>query len=104
IELLLGALDAVMRWQIELITCALGPQLELNTWARGPGAAVFDVMSEGFLPAVEVDGGNALAGLEQRHRDMQRCCRLARATLFIAEHDHVRRRVCLLSRLVQHDV
>jgi len=62
-----------MRRQLELNTCALGPQLELNIWARGPGAAVLDVMGKGFLPAVEIDGGDALAGLEQRHRDVQRC-------------------------------
>src|SRR5262249_34508137 len=40
----LGALDAVMRRQLKLNTCALGPELELNTWARGPGATVLDVM------------------------------------------------------------
>src|SRR5262245_50975932 len=69
----LGALDAVMRRQLELNTCAPGPQIKLNIWARGPGAAVLDVMGEGFLPAVKIDGGNALASLEQRHRDVQRC-------------------------------
>src|SRR5262245_41263995 len=56
----LGALDAIMRRQLELNTCALGPKLELNIWARGPGAAVLDVMGEGFLPAVQIDGGKVM--------------------------------------------
>src|ERR1044072_4243279 len=46
--------------------------------ARGV-AAVLDVMREGLLPAVEVDRGDALAGLEQRDRDMHRGCGFARA-------------------------
>ena len=40
----------------ELFLLRLGPQLELNTCALGPGAAVLDVVGEGLLPAVEIDG------------------------------------------------
>jgi len=55
----LAALHAVVR-----------RQLECN--ARGPGAAVLNVVGEALLAAVEIDRGDALAGLELRHRDVQR--------------------------------
>jgi hypothetical protein len=45
----IGALDAIMR-----------RQLELDAPALGPGSAVLDVMSEALLPRVEIDGGDAL--------------------------------------------
>jgi hypothetical protein len=35
-------------------------------------ATILDIVREGLLPAVEIDGGDALPGLEQRHRDMHR--------------------------------
>src|SRR4029077_14716110 len=53
-------------------------------------APVLDVMREGLLPAVEIDGGDALSGLEQRDRDMHGGGRLARPALFVAQHDYVR--------------
>ena len=57
----LSALDTIMRRQLELYARALSP-----------GAAVLDVMGESFLSAVEIDSGDALARLKQRHRDVQR--------------------------------
>ena len=71
--------------------------------ARGPVAAVLDVMRETFLARVEIDGGDALAGFEQRDRDVQRGGRFSGAALFIAEHDDVRRWGSFLDRLDQHD-
>jgi hypothetical protein len=47
-------------------------------------------MREGLLPAVEVYGCDALAGFQQRDRDMHRGGGLARAALLVAEHDHMR--------------
>jgi hypothetical protein len=58
--------------------------------ARGPGAPVLDVVGEALLAAVEIDGGDALPCLEQRHRDMHCGGRLARTALLIAEHHDMR--------------
>jgi hypothetical protein len=88
----LSALDTIMRRQLELYACALGP-----------GAAVLDVMGESFLPAVEIDSGDALARLKQRHRDVQRYGGFSRTTLLACEYDHVRRLRSFLDRLDQHD-
>ena len=75
-ECAFGARDAIVRRQFELEARVLGP-----------GAAVLDVMGEAFLPRVEIDGGDALAGLQQRDRDMHRGGRFAGAALLVAEHD-----------------
>jgi hypothetical protein len=64
--------------------------LERETGAPDVVAAVLDVAGEGLLPAVEVDRRHALPGLEQRDRDVHRAGGFARATLLVAEHDHVR--------------
>jgi hypothetical protein len=60
-------------------------------------------MGEALLPAVEIDGGDALTGLEQSHRNVQSGGGLARATFLIAEHDHMRGLRSFLDRLDQHD-
>jgi hypothetical protein len=78
-------------------------QLELCARALSPGAAVLDVMGESFLSAVEIDSGDALARLKQRHRDVQRCGGFSRTTLLACEYDHVRRLRSFLDRLDQHD-
>src|SRR5262249_53168826 len=88
----LGALNAVMRWQ-----------LERNLHALSPSAAILDVMGESFLPAVEIYSSDALAGLEQRHRDVQRGGGFSRTALLACEYDHVRRVSSFLDRLDQHD-
>ena len=64
-------------------------QLELDARTLGPGAAVLDVMGEALLARVEIDGGDALAGLEQGNGNVQRRCRFARTALFIAEHHNM---------------
>ena len=74
-------------------------QIELDARALGPGAAVLDVMGEAFLPAVEIDGRHALAGLEQRDRDVQSGGGFTRPAFFVAENDHVSRLTRLLDRL-----
>ena len=85
---------------------ALGPrhaimrrQIELDARALAPGAAVFDVMRETFLPAVEIDGRDALAGLEQRDRDVQRGGGFTRPAFLVAENNHVSGLTRLLDRL-----
>jgi hypothetical protein len=55
-----------------------------------------------LLTAIEVDGGNALAGLHQRDSDMQSGGRFARTALFIAQHDHMSRTGPPVSSLHQH--
>src|SRR4029453_9736659 len=88
----LSALDTIMRRQLELYARALSP-----------GAAGLDVMGESFLPAVDIDSGDALAGLEQRHRDVQRWGGFSRTTLLACEYDQVRRLRSFLDRRDQHD-
>ena len=77
--------------------------LELDARALGPVAAVLDVMREALLARVEIDGGDALAGFQQRDRDMQRGRRFSRTAFFVAEHDDVRGLGGILDRLDQHD-
>ena len=74
-------------------------QVELDARAFAPGAAVVDVMGETSLPAVEIDGRYALAGFEQRDRDMQRGGGLTRPAFLVAENDHVSGLTSLLDRL-----
>ena len=64
-------------------------QFESELRPLRPGAPVADVMGEAALARVEVDGGDALASLHQRDRDMHRGGRFARAALLVAEHDHM---------------
>ena len=84
----LGPFNAIMRRQIER-----------DAGAFGPGAAVFDVMREAFLAAVEIDGRDALAGLEQRNRDVQSGGGFTRPAFFVAENNHVSRLTRPLDRL-----
>jgi hypothetical protein len=44
-------------------------------------------MSEALLSRIEVDRGDALAGLQQRDRDMHRDRRFSGPTLFVAEYN-----------------
>ena len=77
-------------------------QLELDFPTGRPAAPVFDVMGEGLLPAVEIDGGDALTGLEQGDRNVHRRGRFSRAALLVAEHDDVRG-LRYYGRLEQHN-
>src|SRR6478752_2595731 len=54
-----GVRNGEMRWQ-----------LEIDMAPAGPGAPVLHVMGEGPLPAVEIDGSQALAAFHQRHGNM----------------------------------
>jgi hypothetical protein len=58
--------------------------------AARPGASVVDVTGEALLAAIEVDGGDALASLQQRNGDMQGSGGFPRAPLFIAWNNDVR--------------
>jgi hypothetical protein len=74
-------------------------QVELGARTFAPGAPVFDVMREAFLPAVEIDGRHTLAGFEQRNRNVQSGCRFTRPAFLVAENNHVSRLTRLLDRL-----
>src|SRR5471030_1287626 len=52
-----------------------------------PGAPVLDIMGEASLPGIEIEGGDALARLNQRHRNMHGDGRFARSALFISHND-----------------
>ncbi len=81
---------------------AMRRDVEVEPVAPAPRAAVLDVMREALLPGIEIDGGDALAGLHQGNRDMDGERRFARAAFFIADHDDVGRLVRVLVRLDQH--
>ena len=66
------------------------PTIEFEAGPTRPGATIVDVAGETLLPAVEIDGGNALAGLHQGHSNMQGGGGFARPTLLVAQHDDVR--------------
>ncbi len=76
--------------------------VELDAGPRRPVAAVLDVMGEALLPGIEIDGGDALAGLQKRDRDMHGGGRLARAAFFVPEDDDMRREGPADIRLHQH--
>src|SRR5258705_8630982 len=59
-----------------------------STWApAGPGAPVLDVVGEGPLPAVEIDGGQALAAFHQRHGNIYCDRGFSGAPLLVSDHD-----------------
>ncbi len=64
---------------------------ELDMGAFSPVTAVLDVMGEAFLAGIQVDGRDALAGLQQRDGDVHRRGRFSRAAFFVTKHDDVRR-------------
>jgi hypothetical protein len=53
------------------LDAAMHRQLETEPGAPRPGAAVLDVTGEALLAAIEIDGGDALAGFHQGHGNMQ---------------------------------
>ena len=81
----------------------VGRQRQLDARALRPGAPVLDVMREALLAAVEVDAGDALAGFHQGNDDVHRGGRLARASLLVTEHDHMRGTRQSHRRLQQHN-
>jgi hypothetical protein len=59
-------------------------------------------VGEAALAGVEVDGGNALAGLKQGDGDMHRRGRFSRSAFFVAKDDDMRRERLANIRLHQH--
>ena len=54
------------------------------------GAAIADVMRQGLLAAVHVDGGDAMAGIEQVDGQVEGGGRLARTALLVAHYNDMR--------------
>ena len=75
---------------------------ERQTGAARPCVAVADVTGEALLAAVEIDGGDALAGLHQGDSDVQGGGGLTRTALLVAQHDHMGRAGRTLTSLHQH--
>jgi hypothetical protein len=65
--------------------------VELDAGALGPVATVFDVMGETFLTGVEIDGGDALARLQQSDGNVHSRGRLSRTAFFVSKDDDMRR-------------
>ena len=65
-------------------------QLERDLAVFRPAGAVLDIAGERALAAVRVDGGDAVAHLQQGDGDMHRRRCLARPALLVAEDDHMR--------------
>ena len=84
------------------LDAAMHGNFEIEAGAARPGAAVVDVTGETLLAAIEIDGGDALAGFHQGDRDMQGGGGFARTALLIAQHNDVRRAGLPLTSLHQH--
>jgi hypothetical protein len=65
----------------------------------GPTPAVIDVAGKALLAAIEIDGGDALAGFHQGDGDMQRGGGFARTALLVAQHNDLRRAGLTLASL-----
>jgi hypothetical protein len=65
--------------------------LKLKASARGPVAAIFNVMGKAALTGVEIDRGDALSGLQQRNSDVHSRSRLSRSAFFVAKDNDMRR-------------
>ncbi|MGY3420593.1 hypothetical protein ACVWZW_001068 [Bradyrhizobium sp. F1.13.4] len=84
------------------LDAAMQRQFEVELGAARPGGSVVDVVSKALLTAVEVDGGDALAGFQKRDCNVQGGGRLAGAALLVAEHDNMRRAGLALASLHKH--
>src|SRR5581483_4106807 len=80
----------------------VGGKSELEAGAGRPVAAVFDVVSEAALAGVEINRGDALAGLQQRDSYMHGSCRFSGTAFFVAKNDDMRRYRRADIRLHQH--
>jgi hypothetical protein len=76
---------------VAALDAAMHRKFEVEPVRRAQARRLLDVMGEALLAAVEVDGGDALAGFQQRNRDMQGGGGFARTALLVAEHDDMRR-------------
>ena len=74
-------------------------KFQIDAGPRRPVAPVLDIVRKAALARVEVDGGDTLAGLQQRDGDVHGGGRLARAAFLVTKNDDVRRNwladVCL---------
>ena len=77
--------------------------LEIEAGAARPRASVADVAGEALLAAIEIDGGDALAGLHQGNGDVQGGGGFSRSALLVAQHNDMRRTRLSLTGLHQHD-
>ena len=84
------------------LDAAMHRKFEVEPGTARPGAAIGDVAGKTLLAAIEVDGCDALAGLEQRNGDMQGGGGFPRTALLIAQHNHMRRARLPLTCLHQH--
>src|SRR5882724_9653336 len=75
---------------------------EVKTGTVGPGAPIVDVTREALLAAIEINGGDALAGFHQGDGDMQGGGGFTRSTLLVAQHNDVSRAGLTLTSLHQH--
>src|SRR5882724_3726922 len=73
------------------LDAAMDRQFERKTGAARPDAAIADITGEALLPAIEIDGGDALTSFHQGNGDVQRGGRFARTALLVAQHDDVSR-------------
>ena len=85
------------------LDAAVHRELEVEAGAARPGVAIVDVAGEALLAAVEVDGGDPLAGFHQGDSDMQGGRGFSRTALFVAQHHNVRRAEPPLTSLHEHD-
>ena len=69
--------------------CVFG-QSQVEAGALRPGAPVVDIVGEGLLPQVEIDGGDALAEIQERDGDVHGDGGLPGASLLVAEHNDMR--------------
>jgi hypothetical protein len=77
-------------------------QFEVEAGAARPGAAVADITGEALLAAIEIDGGDALAGLQQGNGNMQGGGGFTRTALLVAQHNYMGRARLPLTSLHQH--
>ena len=84
------------------LDAAMHRDFEIEAGAARPGAPVVDVTGETLLAAIEIDGGDALAGLHQGDGNMQGGGGFTRTALLVAQHNDVRRAGLSLTSLHQH--
>ena len=84
------------------LDAAMHREFEIEAGAARPGAAVVDVTGEALLAAIEIDGGDALAGFHQGNGNMQGGGGFARTALLVAQHNDMSRARLPLTSLHQH--
>ena len=73
------------------LDAAMHRKFKAEPGAARPRAAVVDVAGKALLAAVEIDGGDALAGFHQSNCNMQGGGGFTRSPLFVSQHHNVRR-------------